>query len=359
MDSTILDKRPKFPSILTVYRPIADYWASIGPERDQGQDVERLLDPFDALLIHLVLDLTPGSPVLVDLAAGTTAGASSVIGLTHPQVRRVVAVTRPGSLVVDRAVSALRGFVRGRATGFAPLDVLPIAEMPAGLSDRARIVILADVRGGDVAELAASLRLWLDEMPDALVLLLGLGKVGECPGIEAMLELCPGDSGRRFRLFRELGEILAASHLGILVRDDHPHADEILLRLRLLYDGNFRFLDLLRSVNQAAMQDAQVDDEVLKTHPLSRPLRTEIETLRRATQEANEKAESASHALAAMSAQREELLGTIRELSAQTVAATPILGIVRRKLAIGIAGKLYRASKRSVRRRLSSIGSGR
>src|SRR3954447_8013160 len=185
MDPAILDKRPKLPSILTIYRPVEEFWSAFGPGRDRGPDAASVLDPFDALLTHLVLDMAPGFPVLVDLAAETTAGASSVIGLTHPHVRRVLAVTRGASKVADRAVSALRGYVLGRTPGLAPLEVIPIAEMVATLSDQAQVVILADAREGDAAELADNIGRWLDELPDVLVLLLGLGRVGECPAIEA------------------------------------------------------------------------------------------------------------------------------------------------------------------------------
>jgi hypothetical protein len=348
MDPTILDKRAKVPSILTIYRPVEEYWSSLGLARAHGPDAGRVLDPFDALLTHLVLDLAPGFPVLVDLAAETTAGASSVIGLTHPHVRRVVAVSRDVSRGADRTLSALRGYARSRATGLAPLDLVPIEEMPACLSDLAGVVILADARGGNTSNLADDLRRWLDERPDALVLVLGLGLVGECPMIESLLRLCSRDSGRRFRLFRELGEVLAASHLGMVARHDHPFAGEVLLRLKLLYDGNFHFLDLLKSVNQAAMQASQVDAEVMKTHPLSRPLRAELDALRR-------EADLANRALADMTAERDQLRAMVDELAAQTIAATPFLAIVRRKLALGLAGKLYRASKRAIRQGLSSI----
>src|SRR4051794_40180321 len=154
MDPTILDKRPKLPSILTIYRPVEDYWSSFGPASGHGPDVERLLVPFDALLTHLVLERVPGFPVLVDLATGSTEGASSVIGLSHPHVGRVVAVTRGGSVAGERAVSALRGYVRGRNQGIAPLDVLPIEEISASLTRESRVVILADARGAAADSLA-------------------------------------------------------------------------------------------------------------------------------------------------------------------------------------------------------------
>jgi hypothetical protein len=347
MDPTILDKRPKLPSILTTYRPVEDYWGSFGPSGAHGPDVERLLDPFDVLLAHLVLERVPGFPVLVDLATGSTWGASSVIGLSHPHVGRVVAVTRDGSVAGERAVSALRGYVRGRDRGKAPLDVLPIGEISASLTRESRVVILADARGADADSMAEEVRLATDALPDALILVLGLGRVGECPGIDALLRLGSHASGWRFRLFRELGEVLAASHLGLLARADHPFADEVLLRIRQLYDGNFHFLELLKSVNQAAMQATQVDAEVMKTHPLSRPLRVELDALK-------QEADRANHALAEITDERDRLRSMVVELTSQTIATTPFPAIVRRKLALGFLGKVYRTSKRIIRQAATS-----
>jgi hypothetical protein len=345
MNPATLDKRPKLPSILTVYRPVEEYWRSFGPA---GPNVEGVLGPFDALLAHLVLDLAPGFPVLVDLAAEPTAGASAVIGLNHPHVRRVVVAARAGSREADRAVAGLRGYALRFTPGLAPLDVIPIEDVPSNLSGQAQVVVQADARGGDASELADTLRLWLDELPDALVLVLGMGQVGECPMIEALLRLCSPDSGRRFRLFRELGEVLAASQLGMVARRDHPFVDEVVLRLRLLYDGNFQFLDLLKSASQAAMQATRVDDEVTRTHPLSRPLRAELDALRR-------EAEAANLALADMTEQRDQLRERVKDLIPQTVAAMPFRAIVRRKLALGLPGKLYRASRRTLQRLRSSL----
>src|SRR5437667_110525 len=80
---------------------------------------------------------------------------------------------------------------------------------------------------------------------DALVLVLGLGRVGECSAIEALLGLCSAGSGRRFRLVRELGEVLVASHLGVVARHERLDADDILLRVQALFAGNLSVLELL------------------------------------------------------------------------------------------------------------------
>ncbi len=340
MSSMVQNKRPQRPSILTIYRPIEEYWSSFGLAKSFGPDPERVLDPFDALLVHLVLDMVPDRPVLVDLAAEPTGGASSLIGLTHPHVRRVVAVSGGEAAGANRASSALREFCRDRAAEHVPLDVIPAADLPALLPDLSRAVLLVDPRGGGPADLADSIRLWLHEQPDALVLLLNLGRVGECPAIESLIRSCATDSGRRLWLIRELGEVLAASRLGMVARPDHPHVADILLRIESLYTGNHRFLDLLKSVNLAELRAAQIDLDVLKTHPLSQALMA----VQNETQ---------------WQVQVEE---TIEQVAAPACLTVPVAvpdsfrARVRRKLAPGVVGKSYRLSKHlvaKVRRELS------
>jgi hypothetical protein len=349
MNPAILDRRPLLPSILKIYQPIEGYWESFAPAPARDLPVEQALDPFDALLVSLALDMVPGFPVLVDLAAESTAGASSVLGLTHSHVRNVVTVASRASTAAARAVSALRGYVstrgqrQGQAQGLAPFDVVPIEELSATLSDRSRssVIILADARESDPVELVNLIGRWLEELPEVLVLLLGLGRVGESRVFGPLLGLCSEDSGKRFTLFRELGEVLAASNLALVARDDHPYAGDILLRIRGLYVGNFSFLNLLQSVNHTAMQEARVDDEVARTHPFWEPMRVEIETLKQEIQVAN--------------ADRTRLWEMVEELP-ERIARTPVRTFLRRKLARGIIGTLYRASKRSARKIVSRIG---
>lgn len=345
MSLMVRNKRPQVPTILSVYGPIEEYWTSSRLARSIGLDPEQVLDPFDALLVHLVLERTPGSPVLVDLAIEPTGGASSLIGLTHPHARRVVAVSTGETEKADRILSDLGEFNRGRDAGLVPIDVIPAADLTASLPELSHAVILADVRGGGMATLADDIGRWLDAQPDALVLLLGLGRVGECPALGSLIRLCTTDSGTKLRLFRELGEALAASQLGMVARQDHPHAAEILLRIQNLYTGNYRFLDLLKSVNLAEVRAAQIDAEVMRTHPLSRGLVAEPCEPMPVVQEP---------------------MPVVQELWEEPTAfpflppeAPPesppglppsFLARVRRKLAPGIVGKLWRFSKRVMRK---------
>ena len=187
MNPTSQDQRQPLPSILTVYRPIEEYWESFRPASGLGSEPSEALDPFDAFLVHRLLELVPGLPLLIDAAVARTGGASSLIGLVHPQVRGVWAVTEPGSLASERALSALRGYVRSRGHGLAPLEVVARSDLSAGLADQPGAMILTDARVGDAGALAEEMGRWLDERPDALVLVLGLGRVGDCPAIASLL----------------------------------------------------------------------------------------------------------------------------------------------------------------------------
>ena len=106
-----------------------------------------------------------------------------------------------------------------------------------------------------MASLAEEIGHWLDEQPDALVLVLGLGRVGDCPAIASLLSLCAPELGKRLWLLRELSEVLMASHLGLVARHDHPHVADVLLSLQQFYTGNYCYLDLLRQVNLAAFRE--------------------------------------------------------------------------------------------------------
>ena len=377
MNATIPDTRQPLPSIVTVYRPIEEFWESSGAASGLGPEPSAALDPFDAFLVHRLLELAPGRPLLVDTAMARTGGASSLVGLAHRHVRAVWAVTEPGSLSARRALSALRGHLRSRGLGLAPLEAVARPELAVGLADQPGTIILTDARGGEVASLAEEIGHWLEARPDALVLVLGLGQVGDCPAIASLVSLCTPESGKRFRLLRELSEVLMASHLGLVARHDHPHVANILWRLQQCYTGNYRYLDLLRQVNHAALREARIDADAMRNHPFSWALTAEIEELKRALQAAREQlavtqealqvareqlAVTPRVALRSLVAMRPKLpptpVATIWRLAQRVqskVAATPVATTrrlaqrVRRYLSPTPVGQTYRLGKRVVR----------
>ncbi len=298
MNLTIEARRRPLPAISTVYRPVEEYWGAARPAGLPAEDPREALDPLDAFLVHRLLELVPGHPVLIDAAIATTGGASSLIGVHNPSVRAVWAVVDPESLPSRRALATLEAHAGIRGPELAPLEVVERAELAGSLADQSGAVILADARAGDPAYLAGEIDRWLDIRPDALVLLLGIGDVGDCPAVAAVLTLCSPSSGYRLRLLRELSEVLMSSRLGVVARRDHTGLDRALQRLEQFYTGNYRYLDLLWRANHAALREARIDADVLRSHPTFGAISDEIDGLRSAVREANERAAAAAAALA-------------------------------------------------------------
>jgi hypothetical protein len=348
MISTSQSKRKPLPSVLTIYRPIEQFWALPRPAGSPASEPPHSLDPFDAFLVHRVLELIPMPPLLVDTAIAQTGGGSCLIGLDHPRVRGVWAVTVPQSLACERAVGALRDYIRSRRCELAPLDVVARSELPDELGNQPGIVILADARAGNTGALAEEISRWLHLQPDALVLTLGLGPVGDCPAIRSLLSRCTPGSGLRLQLMRELAEVLMASRLGLVARHDHPHVADTLLRLRQMYTGNYTFLELIRELNHAALRQSGIDSEVMKTHHTFGMVWAELDELKQTARQAKEQATAASQALQ-----------EARERLAVVPPALPwVLVRTRQLLARTPVGSAYRMAKRA-RRKLAPTPGGR
>ncbi|MHB1556909.1 MAG: hypothetical protein ACYC61_05445 [Isosphaeraceae bacterium] len=295
MSAAIPARRRPLPSILTVYRPIEEYRESASSGEVAG--ASELLGPLDAFLVHRLLDLLPGEPVLIDGAIVATGGSSSLVGLNHPRVRAVWGVADGNNDACREAVSSLRDHLGRRAADGPNLGVLPAAELPPGLTRVSTPVVLLDASGDRCASLAEQVGDWLDRRPNAVVLVLGLGKVGQCPAMASLVGRCTPESGLRLDLLRELNEVLMASRMALVASRGNEGVSLAIERLRLSYTGNFRYVDLLRQVNDTAMRQANIDVDTLRAHPTFGPLSEEIEGLKRAAREADERAAAAAQAL--------------------------------------------------------------
>ncbi len=330
--------RPLLATMTTVHREVEDFWQSHWPSADVPKPGAPL-SVLDAYLFHLVLDLMPAPPVLIDLAAESTSGATSLIGLAHPRVNRVM--TQCSGL--SAAANALGSY--SRQTREIPLEIVEKAT-PIGLANRrVPVVVVMDAREPEIAQ---TLREWLENGPQTLAILLGLGKLGQCP---ALGMLSSPDPDREFGLIRELGEVLAASSMGIVARREANLTTGVMDRLQGLFAGRFGVLDLLRTVNHSAIRAAGIDADAMRSHVWSWALTSEMDRARDAASVAKKEAAE----------EIERLLRTIWDSRQETAAAIRSLEEARREveaLRAQFAGSPLRRARRLVGRLARAIKAG-
>ena len=135
-----------------------------------------------------------------------------------------------------------------------------------------------------------------------------------------------------------------ASQLGLVARHNHPHLDDVLLRLQQCYTGNYRYLDLLRQVNHAALREAGIDADLMRDHPFSWALSAEIEELKREAREARKQLAATPHVVSSL------LVTMRRKLSPTPLGrAWRLAQQVRSKLSPTPLGRAYRLAKRGAR----------
>jgi hypothetical protein len=230
------------PTVCSSYRPIEEYLAyRAGPAVVD-------LRPLDALLLHLLAALQPAQGELLDLAADATGGASTVLGLTLPSVRHVVSPCAGTAEGWPAAVDRYR----------KECDPPPAAEwVRAGGAPpapaRPRLVLAAWHDGEEPGDRFGR---WFGNGSPPVVLVLGLGELGDCPGLTALAAACGADSDRRLVLPREWAPALAASRLGVVGPRGDAAFDETVFRARQFFADPFRHHDLLRRACANALEQA-------------------------------------------------------------------------------------------------------
>jgi hypothetical protein len=349
--------RPRLPSLSTVFQPIEQYHAALEERCPLAAPAVASLEALDAYLVHLFLNCHPSAPTVLDLAAEATAGASTLLGLLHPRVKHVRAVGGP--LPGDRRAyrGVVEDFLRDQGQPLARLEWIPNADATSQRNVGADAVLFLDA-GREAVD--AEVERWLNVFPAAIVLVFGLGAVGDCAAIDSLLRRFPSGSRRRFALVRDYGEALSASRLGVVASRDESSADVALFRLRQLFAGNYTFLGLLRSATEQAIRSTSSDQDVLQSgHCLFGDWNAEINRLKQAAQQAREE----------KAVREEELLRFQRTLSyrladrlcrwrgrlaPETTWRYRVYHLVRRSAQVwhkeGASGLLRRMARRCLRR---------
>jgi uncharacterized coiled-coil protein SlyX len=238
-------------TINTSYQPIAQYWQAV--EYTVG---EKPMPPFalrgiDVFLMRQIAVNYPTPLQVIDLAAGQTFGASSVVwvGEKTPVAQVFTACTTDDASWTtwlsqylkhyeDSEQRALIQLVAGasfeqlmaHANHDAMLGLCVVAILPETLSANER---------------AALIETWLSANAKAILFVLPFGKVGEAENVCIALNACKAQPAFTFRLGREISAMFGTSQLGIFYPKNNAYLPHIFDRLQTLYEGNFNFAALL------------------------------------------------------------------------------------------------------------------
>jgi hypothetical protein len=262
------------PTIYSSYRPVDDYLRyRKGVLREQDVDPAVAMRPLDALLTHLLISIQPQRVHVVDLAADATDGASTALALTHPSVRRV-AVRR--SETVDRNRPLLHCHLHLSGVAALP-EWIEIEDDPGAASEpmepNVSLVLLTAQRRGEESQIAEQVERWLDVVPRALVLVLGVGVTGSCPVLAALANCCGVDSPLRLLLPREWAPSLVGSALGVVGARNQTAVDEIAFRIGPRFNDLYQTHDLLAQTCRSLLKEV-VENEMAESEKMAEERKT-------------------------------------------------------------------------------------
>jgi hypothetical protein len=226
----------------------------------KGVFAERQLSALDAYIVTLLLEFLPGPLALFDLTGAPA--EVSCLALAHERVARVLTWLGPDPTKSSCVACALA--LRQHDPGRARWEVLPELRSALRLLDRTPgepslrhvVVIAADRQDAvpDVGELALEI---LDINRAAIVIALGLGRIGECRQLSALASTFPPDSRWAMTLARELRGMAQNCSLGLIYDRSQEQLTTTLERIESLFVTNYDYLDLLKEVCELRASSAR------------------------------------------------------------------------------------------------------
>ncbi|ODU01873.1 MAG: hypothetical protein ABS79_01075 [Planctomycetes bacterium SCN 63-9] len=280
---------PGSSTIHTVYRAVEQFQRWLEPTIEGPAP----LPPLDAFVLHLLIDFCPESVFVADLACDATSGSTSVVCLANPLARRVAAATsdaprRIGGAGLSRILEefAIENFDQRRPDCLLPLgssgSSSSIDSIRRALSPHEVPFFIIDAAN---FERAGGWRIEqiLGELPGALIVVIDVGKVGDCAAAQRLVGECRNDSPYRLWRMAETSESLSKSRVCLIAGRRHPFADLLVNRIDRYFTTNFDFLDLVRDSCCYSLEKGvseRLDLEILQLRESLESSRQEIRLLR-------------------------------------------------------------------------------
>lgn len=266
-------------TLFSSYQPIEQYIRLLQANHQCDTKAAIRIKAIDAFLMKQFAAYYPVKPTIVDVAAESTLGASTIFWLAHPAVEQVIVPYD------DTTHSDWLSWLQG-AKKLMTLDndLLILPQGNTDLSSRwlavkARlnplsppIFVLAvpEIWTGGVKSI---LEMLLTLVPEPLVFLFPIGAIGRSTLLDVALSTCSPSSPYQLTVMRDISFFFAGSQLGLIYKKDNHIIPDILSRMRQLYEGNLDLLTLLEnSISwQVAHQSEKVAQIQHETVPLVPP----------------------------------------------------------------------------------------
>ena len=249
----VADTLRPVPTVDLADRPLRGY-----REQLAGTLVDHQLSSIDVYMLTLLFEFLRGPLAVTDLT-GLPAEVSS-LALRHGRVSRVVtwpgeANGEPSWLACTAALQSLSGDgARWEMSTDLESTVQRARRVPGEVFGQ-HVAVIAGQRHAEASEVSRIAHAVLDVNPAAVVVVAGLGRIGECRQLVSLACAFAPGSRRKMILARELRGMVQDCSLGFFHDDANDHFMMTLERIENLFITNYDYLDLL-----AQRRDLRVDN---------------------------------------------------------------------------------------------------
>ncbi len=249
------------PTIGSVYHAVEGYQEHLETVWGAGDFSPPLsVPPIDALLIRLLASYQPTRPWVIDLAASPTWGVSTLLCRTDPSVRQVVALKENSQ---EKWRNVLDHYLHDDTSPL--VECVTVEGTQAALDkvtgSRASVLVIASSTDATKLHSCAAFEYWLERLPHAIFVLLGVDKTGDSSSLASLIVRCT-DSNYRLALPRESAPALADSRIALVGRRDNAVFESALARIGQLFANQFHFLDLVKRICDAALEQSILNEPI-------------------------------------------------------------------------------------------------